>query len=179
MRLAASVVGLLLSALACSSSDDDGGKKASSEPTLAFRSATPPAGASVTLRAKPPENGKLVVELVGHQLTDVYAVVIRLKFDAALVSFTSFTSGPAFAAPDEVVLADAKTPGLMVGTVSLKGKQPGVVADGAVLGVVTLALTQEKPSKLDFVTSRSAVVASANGAPLPAIGWAGGELVLE
>jgi len=179
MTFRAALLFLALCLAACSSSDDAGGSKQKPGKTLSFRPATAPSGSSITLKAKSLENGKLVLELVGNQLSDVYGVAFRLKYDPAALTFSSFEPAAPFASPDAITLSDTKTAGLLVGTLSLKGKQNGISANGAAIGVLTFTLAQEAPTKLEFVGTRSAVIGATTGTPISAAGWAAGDLVLE
>lgn len=92
--------------------------------------------------------------------------------------FTQLTAGTAWGGGAPVALGVAKTPGLLVGTVSAKGQAKGVSGKEAVLAVVTFALNERKPSALDFVVQRSALL-NTSGKPIEGVGFAGGDLVLK
>lgn len=156
----------------------DGGDSGGSKPKggLAFEPEATPAGTSVTLRQKELGKDRLVLELVGHSLSDVYGVAFRLSYDPASLAFEKLEASPAWPGSPPIALGSAKTPGLLVGTVTEKGKAAGVSGGEVVLGVLSFALTQKKPGAIDFVVDRSALVAT-SGKRVSSVGWAGGDLV--
>lgn len=169
---------LLALAVACSSDDGGGGSKPKPEPTLTFEADATPPGVALTLRQKELTQDRLVLELVGGSVQDLYGVAFRLSYDSTALTFTQLTAGTAWGGGAPVALGVAKTPGLLVGTVSAKGQASGVSGKEAVLGVVTFTLTERKPSALDFVVQRSALL-NTSGKPIEGVGFAGGDLVLK
>lgn len=163
------VLVLVLSLFACSSDDESPRPKA--KPVWVFEPAATPAGVSLTLRQKELGPDRLVLELVGHSLQGLYGTAFRLSYDPAVLSFEKLDS-PSF----PLALGSAKTPGLLVGTVSEKGTSTGKSGGELVLATLTFAITQAKPSAIGFVTSRSALVGE-DGKPIASASFAGGELV--
>jgi hypothetical protein len=171
-------MGFLLAALVGCGSDDEGGGKAKSKPkpALVFEAEPAPSGASVTLRQKELSANRLVLELVGHDATEVYGVAIRLRYDPVVLVFEGLTASPAWAGAPPIALGAAKTPGLLVGALSEKGKAAGVSGKEVVFGTITFALASPAPTKLELLSGRSALVGT-DGRAQPNVGWAGGALV--
>ncbi|MCC6902442.1 MAG: hypothetical protein IT377_25950 [Polyangiaceae bacterium] len=169
---------LPLAVAGCSSDDDGGSSKPKPEPTLAFEADPKPPGVALTLRQKELTQDRLVLELVGSAVQDLYGVAFRLSYDSAALSFTKLDAGPAWGGAPVIALGAAKTPGLLLGAVTAKGTQSGVDGNEVVLGVVTFALNQQKPSAIDFVAARSAFV-GVTGKPVTGVAFAGGDLVLR
>lgn len=169
---------LLLAAVMALACGSDGGDAGGSKPKggLVFEPEATPAGMAVTLRQKELGKDRLVLELVGHSLADLYGVAFRLSYDPATLAFEKLEASPAWPGSPPIALGSAKTPGLLVGTVTEKGKAAGVSGGEVVLGTLTFALTQQKPGAIDFVADRSALVAT-SGKRVSSVGWAGGELV--
>lgn len=171
---------LALLLIACSSDDDGGGSnpKPKPKPELVFESEAKPVGTSLTLRQKSITSDTLVLELVGSSLTDLYGVAFRLRYDPATLVFAKLDGAPAWGGSTPLALGSAKTPGLLVGSVTQKGKASGVSGAEVVLGVLTFGFIQRQASAIDFVPDRGAFVA-ADGKRQPGVAFAGGDLVLK
>lgn len=169
---------ILLFAFVLAACGSDGGGSGGSKPkgSFVFEPAAKPAGTAVTLRQKELGKDRLVLELVGHSLADLYGVAFRLSYDPATLAFEKLEASPAWPGSPPIALGSAKTPGLLVGTVTEKGKAAGLSGGEVVLGTLTFALTQQKPGPIDFVADRSALVAT-SGKRVSSVGWAGGALV--
>ncbi|MFO0565520.1 MAG: cohesin domain-containing protein [Polyangiaceae bacterium] len=172
------VLASALSALACSSDSEDSGGKPTPKRTLVFRSDARPAGSSVTLRQKELGSGRLVLELVGNSVDALYGVAFRLRYDPKVLGFEKVEASPHWGASPPLALASEKTPGLVVLTLTEKGKSAGVSGSEVVLGTLAFQLKVEQASAIDVVVERSGAV-GADGRARPAVGWAGGDLVLE
>ena len=172
------VLALPLLVLACSSDDEGGASKPKPEPKLVFEADARPAGTSLILREKAITGDSLVLELVGNSLTDLYGVAFRLRYDPDTLVFAKLEASPAWGGSTPMALGAAKTPGLLVGTLTHKGKASGVSGAEVVIGVLTFALSQRQPGAIDFVSDRGAFVA-ADGKPVPQVAFAGGDLELK
>lgn len=171
-RILSLCLGLAL--VACGSDDGAGGAKPAGG--LSFQAEATPAGTSVTLRQKALTKDELVLELVGHSLAELYGVAFRLSYDPTALGFQKLEASPAWGGAPPIALGAAKTPGLLVGTVTAKGKSAGVSGSEVVLGTLTFAITAPKPGAVDFVAERSALVAT-DGKRVAGVGWAGGDLI--
>jgi Cohesin domain len=161
---------------ACSSSDDGGSGHTTPSGSLAFHPAATPAGPSVTLRQKELGGGKLVLELVGHGLSDVYGVAFRLKYDSGVLAYSSLDAGPVVSQGAHVALGNAKKSGLLVGVATEKGTVAGASANDEVLATVTFAVSAEHATPIDFVAARSAVARASNGESIAGVAFVGGKL---
>ena len=165
---------LALAALACGS--DDGGSGASQgKPSFAFVPEGNPSGVAVTLRQKELGKDRLVLELVGHSLSELYGAAFRISYDPGALTFQALELSPAWKASPKA-LGSAKTPGLLVGTLTHQGKAAGISGGEVVLGTLTFALTEQKPGVIAFVGDRSALV-GVDGKRVAGASWAGGALV--
>jgi len=169
---------ILLFAFVLAACGSDSGGSGGSKPkgSFVFEPASKPAGTAVTLRQKELGKDRLVLELVGHSLADLYGVAFRLSYDPATLAFEKLEASPAWPGSPPIALGSAKTPGLLVGTVTEKGKAAGLSGGEVVIGTLTFALTRAKPGPIDFVADRSALVAT-SGKRVSGVGWAGGALV--
>ncbi|MBK7580477.1 MAG: hypothetical protein IPI67_09760 [Myxococcales bacterium] len=166
-------------ALVACSSDDGGGGSAKPKPkeTFVFEPAATPAGTSVTLRQKELTSERLVLELVGHSVSELYGVAFRLSYDSSVLGFDKLEASSVWSGSPPVTLGVVKTPGVLVATVTEKGKAAGVAGSEVVLGQLSFNFVAgQKPASLEFRANRSAVVGT-DGRELAKVGWAGGALV--
>jgi len=172
-RLGFALVAALV--LACSSSDGGGSKKPSGG--ISFVPAPVPAGTSVTLRAKEINEQRLVLEVVAHGVQELYGVAFRLKFDPAALKFEKLEPSSVWDGSPSVSLGSVPEGGLLLGSVSRKGKANGIAADGAVVAVLRFEVVQKAASSIQLLANRSILVAP-DGKVLPGVSWAGGAIEL-
>ena len=168
---------LLVLLVAACSSDDGGGTKAKPKvkTEIVFEAAAPAGGASISLRAKELTSEHLVLELVGKNITDLYGLAFRMTYDPAVLEPTAITASTAWQG-QTTALANAKNPGLWVAVITRQGKVKGIAAQDTVLGTLTLAIKQMKPTTLAFKLDRSRLVDSGGSSP-SAVDWVAGALV--
>jgi hypothetical protein len=187
MKRAGTRVGALLALLSIAGGcGDDDEQAAPPAPPASYGSFTSDAepgdaqlsGPSVTLRATRIEAERIELEVVGHQLDEVYGLAFRLETSSQGLSLESFAKADGFwSSVDSGALSASKQarPGLSVYGVSARGAVAGAPADDRVLATIVLAREPGTDSGIGFVEARSAVVA-ATGSALPGVSWIGGQL---
>jgi hypothetical protein len=166
---------LALLSAACGSSDD------SSSPGLGpveFRPAAQgsPTGPTVKLRQKELTDSRLVLELVGERIENLYGLGFRVQLDSQVLQFDEMQAGGAWSQfPDTLARAKLGTPATLVGVVTRRGKQSGFAADGAVLATLTFTRKVHATTELRFVEAPSALV-SDDARQIAGVSWYGGAL---
>jgi hypothetical protein len=130
-----------------------------------------PVAPGVSLRATQVDDNFVELEVVGHGLSNVYGSSFRIQTDAPL-TMASFTSNYAIQKSAE------PTPGLSFFVATRSGKAMGQPVDNEVIGSVRFNRTTAEGSPIRFVENRSDVV-DADGTPIPALTWIGGELKIQ
>ncbi len=148
-----------LLAAACGSSSDESKSPGPTPGSVSFVSDATPSGAAVSLRAKEVTDGKLVLEIVGHDLSRLYGVATRVSVDPAALGFEKMEAGPVWqGAGDAIVQAKEGAPGKLVLVLTRNGKQPGVEAQDAVLATLHYKrLNQDLETPVTFAPVRSAI----------------------
>lgn len=167
---------LMMLAGACSSSDGKGGGGPAATAGLQFVPDDAPSTPHVWLRAKSLTETKLVLEVVGNGVTDLYGVAFRLRYDPAVLAFDSLEASSLWGTPAPLSMGSQKTPGLLLGVVTQQGKAAGLAADDQVLATVALSVLQQTESPVELVAQRSAVV-GADGKARAEMSFVGGALV--
>lgn len=148
------------------------------EPELVFRGAPPASGPSLSLRAAALDDRRLLVDVMGHELDDLYGVAFRVAFDARVLRFSQIGSGAAFAyAPELVLAAREARPGLVVAALTRQGRQPGVSARGTPIATLSFDIALRGASRVALVQSRASALAS-DGLPIE-LQVTSGELAID
>ena len=165
------ILSLVLATTACGSSSD---QKSQSPP--GFEAEAPTSGARVSLRAVEVTQKKLVLEVVGDELDNVYGVAFRLKLDTAIVELEKMEAGSVWTKSSGAISrAKLGNPKTLVGVLTQKGAQPGFEAKGTVLATLRFNRKSSTGLSLNFSQVHSAVVA-ADGRPIDGVRFAGGKL---
>jgi hypothetical protein len=173
MRLRTLTASLALATtLACSSNEDPGGGDTS--PVRAFQSDALPSGTVIYVRQKEISADALVLEIASRNVSDLYGLAWRLRYDPAVVRAVQMEPTTFFGANNVHALREAE-PGLFVAAVSEKGKKPGSAATDTALAVIDFELLAAKETRIDFVAERSTIVQS-DGTHAAPVQWVGGAL---
>jgi hypothetical protein len=158
--------------LACSSDDEGGTSKTPPGKVFGFVPTATASGPAVSLRQKELTDTHLVLELVGHQLPDVYGIAYRLNYTTAALTFEKQDAGTIFSSP--LSLANEKTPGLVAGVVTQKGPSTGANGSDKVLATLSFVIVKQEAASIEFVANRSSVVDTAGA--VDSASWTGGTL---
>lgn len=164
----------LAGAVACSSNQDE---DADPTPVRAFQSDALPSGTVIYVRQKELANEQLVLEVASRNVSDLYGLAWRLRYDPEVLRATQMEPTAAFSAGNVHALREAR-PGLFVAAISEKGKKPGFSAPDTALAVIELSVLGDGETRVDFVTERSAVVRP-DGTEVADVQWVGGELAAQ
>lgn len=135
---------------------------------VVYRSDGLPDGASLSLVDSGSRSDQVALDLVAHDIDELYGVAFRMTYDPNAIGFTQIAPGPAFAqAPERVVIGREPITGLLVGAVTRVGRKLGVSGRGGVVAHLTFERARKAPTRIDFVDARSTVL-GADGRTLAA-----------
>jgi hypothetical protein len=117
----------------------------------------------------------LVLEVVTHGSKELYGVAFRLKFDPEALTFDKLEPSAVWSGAPSISLGSTPESGLLLGSVSRKGKANGIAADGAVVAVLSFGVVSKKASSVELLSDRSVLVAP-DGKLISGVGWAGGSI---
>lgn len=153
-----------------------GGGGGSSEKQLEWvPGETPTAG--VFLRQVILDDQRLILEVVGNGLTDLYGLAFRLQYDPEILDFTRMI--PAIEWPANAIsIAQQDSAGILVAAITNRGTAAGLDFSDQVLATLRFTLLNKGNSCINFIELRCALV-DTTGTEIPGQTWIGGMLELR
>jgi hypothetical protein len=133
-------------------------------------------GPRITLTPSRHDAQTLALNVEGSELSNVYGVAFRVRFDPAVLRFQRWVPAADFS-KEIISVARANQHGVLVGAVTGKGTFPGLNLEKRTLGTIELALLTTAPTAIDFVADRSEVI-QVDGSRAT-VQWRGGAIQLN